>query len=190
MAAISIVAYNGITGRANTSQRVNDLRTLQSKVEAYYVTHGSFPTSEEMTCEGVKNIAGYDALRDFITPELEIGTTQMVRSCGAAYGNRRGMNMCLYIPSNNAPYYAGISVSGGLTSGIFNYCSAVASPHDGANDYERYRCRNSEQGSCVGYMIVVSAGHSVDCKQLGFQDSWGSGENTQCTIIRYTVPYQ
>jgi len=43
LAAITIVAYNGIQGRARDTIRINDIKSLQSVVELYYATNGSYP---------------------------------------------------------------------------------------------------------------------------------------------------
>jgi type II secretion system protein G len=45
LAAITIVAYNGIQQRARDSQRKNDVKTIVKAIELYYADNGSFPTS-------------------------------------------------------------------------------------------------------------------------------------------------
>lgn len=46
LAAIVIVAYNGITSSANDSAVQNDLRQSYSKAQQFYVTNGYLPTSQ------------------------------------------------------------------------------------------------------------------------------------------------
>lgn len=43
LAAITIVAYNGIQSRAHDSQRVSDMRSIKQQIEMYYVDNGSYP---------------------------------------------------------------------------------------------------------------------------------------------------
>lgn len=45
LAAITIVAYNGIQGRARDSQRVSDLKTIVKALEVYKATNGSYPNA-------------------------------------------------------------------------------------------------------------------------------------------------
>lgn len=48
LAAISIVAYNGIQERARDSERVSDMAAIQKILEAYYIDHNRYPTRGEM----------------------------------------------------------------------------------------------------------------------------------------------
>jgi prepilin-type N-terminal cleavage/methylation domain-containing protein len=43
LAAIVIVAYNGVQGRARDSRRLQDAETIVKALEAYKVTHGNYP---------------------------------------------------------------------------------------------------------------------------------------------------
>lgn len=43
LAAISIVAYNGIQERARDSQRTNDIAAIAKALEMYYLHHGRYP---------------------------------------------------------------------------------------------------------------------------------------------------
>lgn len=45
LAAITIVAYNGIQQRARDSQRASDLTTLNKALELYYIDNGEYPPS-------------------------------------------------------------------------------------------------------------------------------------------------
>ncbi len=45
LAAISIVAYNGIQERARNSDRASAMSTIQKALELYYVEHGEYPSS-------------------------------------------------------------------------------------------------------------------------------------------------
>lgn len=44
LAAITIVAYNGIQTRARDSARSNDIEQVKKAVELYYVDNGSYPS--------------------------------------------------------------------------------------------------------------------------------------------------
>lgn len=45
LAAITIVAYNGIQGRARDSQRVADMQSIVKALELYKTTNGSYPAA-------------------------------------------------------------------------------------------------------------------------------------------------
>lgn len=45
LAAITIVAYNGIQQRANDSRRMNDANAMTKALAQYYVRNGSFPAT-------------------------------------------------------------------------------------------------------------------------------------------------
>ncbi len=44
LAAITIVAYNGIQGRSKDAKRQSDLSAIQKGLELYYVDNGGYPT--------------------------------------------------------------------------------------------------------------------------------------------------
>ena len=45
LAAIAIVAYNGIQVRARDTQRKQDIAQIEKALELFYIEHGHFPTS-------------------------------------------------------------------------------------------------------------------------------------------------
>jgi type II secretion system protein G len=51
LAAITIVAYNGIQGRALDSDRVSDLATIRKALESYKVVNGSYPEENAASWE-------------------------------------------------------------------------------------------------------------------------------------------
>jgi len=46
LAAITIVAYNGIQQRARNSQRLEDIQTIAKALEMYYIDNGQFPAGQ------------------------------------------------------------------------------------------------------------------------------------------------
>ena len=44
LVTITIVAFNGIQGRAIDSRRVSDIRAISKGLEMYRITNGNFPT--------------------------------------------------------------------------------------------------------------------------------------------------
>lgn len=60
LAAISIVAYNGITERARFTAMRSDLSQLNKLIQAYYAQNGSYPITPGV-CNGVSgNWCGWD----------------------------------------------------------------------------------------------------------------------------------
>ena len=49
LAAITIVAYNGVTSRAKDSTRQGDVRTITQALELYYLENGRYPISSGST---------------------------------------------------------------------------------------------------------------------------------------------
>ena len=49
LAAISIVAYNGIQQRVRDADRVNDVAAIKKALELYYIDKGSYPNSRQMS---------------------------------------------------------------------------------------------------------------------------------------------
>ena len=45
LAAISIVAYNGVTAKARDAQRLQDVKTITKALELYYIDNGHYPNS-------------------------------------------------------------------------------------------------------------------------------------------------
>lgn len=44
LAAIVIVAFNGVQARARTTQRISDIQSIQKLILAYHAVHGKYPT--------------------------------------------------------------------------------------------------------------------------------------------------
>lgn len=53
LAAITIVAYNGIQGRARDARRQNDVAAITQALELYYLDNGKYPTSSGSTAINV-----------------------------------------------------------------------------------------------------------------------------------------
>ena len=49
LAAITIVAYNGIQASARDAERVSDMNALQKKLEIFYAKTGYYPNSAQMS---------------------------------------------------------------------------------------------------------------------------------------------
>ena len=59
LAAITIVAFNGIQGRARDSQRVQDLKSIVKALELYKTANGSYPAAV-----GTANASGWEVSHD------------------------------------------------------------------------------------------------------------------------------
>lgn len=55
LATITIVAFNGVQGRARDSQRLADMKAIQKALELYKTTNGSYPSTTSTT-----NAAGWE----------------------------------------------------------------------------------------------------------------------------------
>ncbi|MDB5165290.1 MAG: gspG [Candidatus Saccharibacteria bacterium] len=59
LAAIVIVAYNGIQGRARDSRRTNDAASIIKALELYRIDYGQYPASNGSSTPGVNVPPGY-----------------------------------------------------------------------------------------------------------------------------------
>lgn len=62
LAAITIVAYNGIQGRARDTQRAQDMQTIVKALEIYKATNGAYPAAV-----GTANASGWEVSHDGTT---------------------------------------------------------------------------------------------------------------------------
>lgn len=62
LAAITIVAYNGIQGRARDTQRVQNMQSIVKALELYKTTNGVYPSAV-----GTANAAGWEVSHDGTT---------------------------------------------------------------------------------------------------------------------------
>lgn len=71
LAAISIVAYNGIQERARDSQRVQDVKTIAKALEIYYLDNNTFPSSACTLGTGCKINSSWSTTSDGSWSHLE-----------------------------------------------------------------------------------------------------------------------
>ena len=110
LAAITIVAYNGIQARASNSRVQSDIKNVQKLVEAYNATNGSYPsTGGTATVFSDANCTGGTQQADWV-PGL--GVTLPQSNANAGVGNYRG---CYLYASDGTSYVlsAWNAVSGG-----------------------------------------------------------------------------
>lgn len=80
LAAITIVAYNGIQGRARDSQRVSDLKSIQKAIELHRIQTGAVPVS---SASGLGAQSGWEssareAKGEFLKPLVSNGVVSAV----------------------------------------------------------------------------------------------------------------
>lgn len=68
LAAITVVAYNGVQTRAINSARLSDMDTITKALEIYKVKHGNYPPRGDQTLVGWQSSA---ALPDGFLPHLK-----------------------------------------------------------------------------------------------------------------------
>jgi general secretion pathway protein G len=75
LAAITVVAYNGIQVKARDSQRKQDVKTIAKALELYYIDNGQYPTiSCASNCSingswGTSSDVGWDGLASKLIPK-------------------------------------------------------------------------------------------------------------------------
>ncbi|MDO4773637.1 MAG: type II secretion system protein [Candidatus Saccharibacteria bacterium] len=63
LAAISIVAYNGVTQKSRDDQRISDVRNITSAAAAYNAENGKWPTVAELKAFNTVKLSGTAASR-------------------------------------------------------------------------------------------------------------------------------
>lgn len=58
LAAIVIVAFNGVQSRARDSERVTEIKNIQKKLEVYFAEKGHYPNSAQMMNATFRNEMG------------------------------------------------------------------------------------------------------------------------------------
>ena len=71
LAAITIVAYNGIQQRARDAQRAQDVKTIAKALEMYYLDNDTFPNSSCTLGAGCKINSGWNTTADASWSNLE-----------------------------------------------------------------------------------------------------------------------
>ena len=67
LAAISVVAYSGIQGRALDSRRLSDIKKIQQGIELYRIQNGAFPPVADVNDWEMSHIVGNNFLRPLVT---------------------------------------------------------------------------------------------------------------------------
>ena len=87
LAAISIVAYNGIQSRARDTQRVSEMHRLKLALETYYVDNGFYPLCNG---SGVCSSTGYSQPISMLPVTPPIGNDPLNASTQYGYYYARG----------------------------------------------------------------------------------------------------
>ena len=69
LAAITIVAYNGVQARGRDAARVADMHDLKQQIELYYIDNGSYPT-----CSGVDGCYSTNPTTSYRITSMPIGS--------------------------------------------------------------------------------------------------------------------
>lgn len=74
LAAITVVAYNGVQGRALDSRRLSDIKKIQQGIELYRIQNGVFPPVANTADWETSHVAG----SNFLNPLVTSGTMSAV----------------------------------------------------------------------------------------------------------------
>lgn len=93
LAAIVIVAFNGIQSRARDAERTSDIRTIHKKLEVFYADKGYYPTSAQMMNTAFRQELGLNV--DTLSPPGS--------SVSLAYCWPLGVDRYCYVPRRAVP---------------------------------------------------------------------------------------
>lgn len=131
LAAITIVAYNGIQSRARDAQRKSDVATITKALELYYLDNGSYPPTWCTLGVGCKINSGWNTTAD------------------ASWSNFEGYLVPKYISSLPKDPQASTStpaaISGGYNYDIVANPGWCTTPSDRQSYMLTYRLESSSQ---------------------------------------------
>jgi type II secretion system protein G len=146
LAAITIVAYNGVQQRARDSRRKSDLGNIEKALKLYAVDNGDY-IYKESGCGSSGNGSGYLNYKPSTYPKsiaqclVDSGVVSSVPSDPSGQTSCSGMDCHVYLK-----YTCGL--------GTYLYANLEASPHDGSEtDGTCYAEGDTERG--VNYVVKV-----------------------------------
>lgn len=129
LAGITIVAYSGITAKANATKAQTNAAALQKVLEAYNADNASYPAT-------IANITGYDdttrmpagvtVIADASTPAITAsnGLTSVAYSCLTSCTSSTGGRVAWWDFSKSSSQLTYIYVGAATSSGTFVYPAA------------------------------------------------------------------
>ena len=71
LAAIVIVAYNGITQRGRDSQRLSDMKSIEKALELYHADNGGYPTCNNTVYNAgdALSVCSMDSIKNSLVPK-------------------------------------------------------------------------------------------------------------------------
>ncbi len=87
LAAISIVAYNGVTQKARDDQRLSDARNIANAAASYNAEEGKWLTTSEMAATSGTSLATYKTVSVSSTAigKIQVGTTPALSTTNDKY---------------------------------------------------------------------------------------------------------
>ena len=152
LAAITIVAYNGIQQRARDSQRQNDIKTIAKALEMYYLDNGQYPHANGSTTIttnwSTTADSSWQSLASYLVPKYISSMPSDPTSTSGANvtsSTSSGYDYAYYSPTASTycgvqPYQFYILVyrveSGGQQNTLSGDCTGTAfGPYTGASNY-------------------------------------------------------
>jgi general secretion pathway protein G len=104
LAAITIIAYNGVTKRANDTQRKSDVKSIAKALELYYIDNNRYPAGSGSTTINASWSTTADAswqnLATSLRPYLSTLPSDPISSPGVAVTGASGYNYAYYANTN------------------------------------------------------------------------------------------
>lgn len=148
LAAIVIVAYNGVQGKARDSARIAKVKSIAKAIELYYVDNGTYPQildgqGRETVCGSQTDNWGHcdrnKILSDMLAPYLKIDPTSLSDATQGNYwywytsqaaDNYQTYGMMVYLESNGGQNDGGYFANAYEVGQKPTYCT---SKYSGAN---------------------------------------------------------
>lgn len=163
LAAITIVAFNGVQNRANNIARISELRDWQKLFEMYKAENGAYPDMPK-TGDGQPGDGGYCLGEKFPLSS----TTPAVPKCRDYTGN----GATSLIASQNEPLMTALKTVGTLPSGLRKPVTGTVGP------YVYYQSNNHIK------LIAVMNGKSASDCPAGTTSDWTDNQSkVMCHIL-------
>ena len=121
LAAIVIVAYNGVSARANDTKRITDMKNVKTAIESYYAENGSLPNTN------------YPNLSNYLVPKylkaLPVDSVNAtVNGKTYAYYYTRGYKKSgsSYIAGTDSDYIISMSLETGTGTAYGGYAAGLS----------------------------------------------------------------
>lgn len=181
LAAITIVAYNGIQQRASNTQRISAAKDWLKSVSEYVATNQAYPTPMSIYCIGTSNITTMDAY-----PDVDCGVSNNIKHDSSTLTPQ--FNTAIKTIRSTLPDFPGkpVSLSGGINvSGMLLRAADIYDPtgQNIANYPTLIFALEGADQDCILRPLATNFGGGNFTMITSGKNSYSDGIGTACRVI-------